>query len=120
MPYQINGTDITIPPTTGQWLPRDEVGIDGSGHPVYGSVRRYELRWDILSMSEYSQLMNFYQQVATGSVVVCQLPQLGAATYTFYNYSGCTLSEPEIGVFFEQHALDIVLLIMNIRTTGTE
>ena len=120
MPYKINNTELVLKPTTGQWLPREEVGIDGSGHPVYSAVRRYELRWDLVRMSDYAELMNFYQQVASGSNVVCELPRLGAATYTFYDYSGCTLSEPEIGTYFEEHALDVSMLILNIHTAGTE
>jgi len=120
MPYKINNTSLTINPSSGRWVPREQLGMDGGGHPVYSAVREFELRWDLLGMSEFAALMNFYQQVATGSTVVCELPRLGANTWTFYDYSGCTVREPEGDVFFEQHATNVVLLISNIHTVGTE
>lgn len=120
MPYKINDTLLVINPTTGRWIPRDAVGIDGGGHPVYSAVREFEMRWDLLGMAEFSALMNFYQQVATGSSVVCQLPKLGASTWTYYDYSGCTLHEPEADVYFAEHATSVLMLISNIHTVGTE
>ena len=47
MVYKISGTELIIQPTTGQWLPREAVGIDGNGHPVYPATREFELNWQL-------------------------------------------------------------------------
>lgn len=113
MPYKINGTQLTLQPETGAWVGRQDFGLDGGGHPVYPRNRQFELRWGFMSASEFKEIRDFYQAVTTGTVVVT-LPQFGAATYTFYDYSGCTLREPEVGTYFEEYVSEVRLLVMNI------
>lgn len=116
MPYGINGSGFALQPTSGHWVQRDEVGRDGGGHVIYGAVRSFEMQWSLISQSELKELVDFFNQVSnTGSVVVA-LPRYDNASYVFYNYSGCTLAEPDIGNYFEEYNSDVRLLVLNVRT----
>lgn len=117
MTFAINGTTLLAQPTDGHWRGREEKGVTGAGKPVYSAVREYELRWDFLTPAEYNQLQGFYFQSATGTLAVT-LPRYGHDAYEDYIYSGCCLSEPEYGVYFEQYYQDVVLLVRNIHTAG--
>lgn len=113
---KIQGTLLNLQPSSHNWIPRNSLGIDGGGHPIYPSVREYELKWDLMSISEYDQLINFYNAVSSTGSVVVDLPRYNNSSYTFYSYTGCTLQEPEIGGFFEECVQDVTLLILKIRT----
>jgi len=114
--YAINGTDITLPPTSGRWLPKEPLGIDGNGRAIYSGVRQFELEWQLISPSEYYQLQTFFDAVGNTGTVVVDLPKYGASSYIFYSYTGCVLREPETGQYFTENQLDAFLLITNIRT----
>ena len=116
MTYKINGTELSLQPTNGAWQPKKSFGIDGTGHIIYSSVREFRMEWDIMSASDFSQLQGFYDLVGTTGTVVVDLPEYGASAYGFKSYSGCTLREPELGAFFEEHAQSVSLLVMNIKT----
>jgi len=114
--YALNGTNLTLQPTEGRWGERDSFGMDGSGHPIYPSVRTFELSWELISTSELQQVINFFNAVGNTGTVVADLPQYGAAAYQFYAYSGCTLNEVMVGAYFQEYVQDTKLLILNIRT----
>lgn len=116
MTIKINGTELTTQPTEHGWIPKTELGKSGSGQAFYASVREYELRWQLMSVSDYNQLVGFINTIGTTGTAVVELPQYGAATYTFFAYSGCVLDELQPGTFFEKHISDTILLIRNIRT----
>ena len=82
--YAINGTDITLPPTSGRWLPKEPLGIDGNGRAIYSGVRQFELEWQLISPSEYYQLQTFFDAVGNTGTVVVDLPKYGASSYIFY------------------------------------
>jgi len=114
--YGINGTDFTLQPSTGKWNERDTLGIDGNGHPIYPQVREFNLHWALISTDDLSQIINFYNQCGNTGTVVADLPQWGVAGYQFYSYSGCTISEPTIGEYFNEFVTDVRLVIMKVRT----
>lgn len=114
--YAINGTEITIQPTSGQWMPKDPLGIDGNGHFVYPPYREFEMSWGLLDPSDANQLQNFFASIGNTGTAVVDLPKYAAATYTFYSYTGCVMQEPSFGVYFTEHHTDITLLITKIRT----
>ena len=116
MTYKINGVEITLQPTSGRWIPRRSLGIDGLGHPIYPALRSYELQWGLLSDVEYNQLQTFFDAVISTGTAVVDLPKYGDSTYAFYSYSGCTLSEPEPSRFFAEHYTDVGLIINKIQT----
>jgi|SRR3990167_1691560 len=114
--YAINGTNFTLQPTSGRWYPRTLTGYDGNGRAVYVPLREFEIRWDFIDMASANQIQTFFNSIgATGSAVV-DLPQYMATPYQFYSYSGCHLNEPEIDVFFEENASNMMLLVTSIRT----
>jgi hypothetical protein len=116
MPYKINGVEITLQPTSGQWLPRKEKGIDGNSHKVYPPTREFELRWDLISVSEFYQLQDFFDALpVTGSYIV-DLPKYKDTIWEFVSYTGCIIDEPEANPYFETYRLEAKLLITNIRT----
>src|SRR5512139_239587 len=103
MTYKVGGTEISIQPTSGRWIPRDVIEYDGNGHPIYPRLREFELRWQLLDDTTTNQLQTFFNSVGvTGSVVV-DLPKYGDSTYAFYAYSGCVLNEPEFGRYFVEN-----------------
>lgn len=116
MTYAINGVTLTLQPTEHYWLPRGMLGTTGDGHPVYAAVREYMLRWNIGSQSEFQQFIGMYNDISyTGNAVV-RLPEWNNPAYTFHNYSGCTLTEPEMGSYFTEHPTTIAMIVRNIRT----
>ena len=117
--YKVNGVAFTIQPTTGRWLSREALGIDGNGHPVYPGVREFEIRWGLVSPSEYFQIQNFYGSVSNTGTVAVTLPMYGADTWRFGNYSGCSLNEPEPSEFFNEYYTDVVMLVTNINPNQT-
>lgn len=116
MTYKINGTELDTQPTSGRWMPRDNLGIDGQGHAVYSSVREFELKWQASDPFLYDQLQTFYESQGNTGTSVVDLPYYVSGSYSFFSYSGCVLREPEMGEYFSEHHTDIFLLITNIRT----
>jgi len=116
MTYKINGTAISIQPTSGRWMPRDNLGIDGNGHMVYSAVREFELKWQLTDAALFDQLQTFFESVNNTGTAVVDLPYYTSGSYSFYSYSGCVLREPEMGTYFTEHHQDVFLLITNIRT----
>lgn len=114
--YSFDNVDFLLPPSNGSWKERPNYGIDGGAHPVYSSFRKFELEWDLMPMDAANQLINAYNVVGnTGTVVAC-LPKWNDPTFTFYNYSGCTMEEPVLGKFFQGFVQDVKLLILNVKT----
>ena len=114
--YAINNTDLTLQPTEGKWVERTNYGLDGGGHSVYAQNRKFQMEWVLISTSDAKQIIDFYNAVGnTGTVVSC-LPKWGDVDYTFYNYSGTVLQEPEVGAYFQGYIESVKMLIVNIRT----
>ena len=116
MTYKINGTAITLQPTSGNWVNREIAGYTGNQNPIYPGLRSYELSWDIIEESDLYQLQGFFNGITASGSVVAELPKYADATYNFFAYTGCMLNEPQIGPFFEQHPMQAKLLISRIRT----
>jgi hypothetical protein len=116
MTYAINGTEITIQPTTGRWLPQAPLGFTGGGVPIYPTIRTFQLRWNLVSQDVVFQLIDFFNTVGLTGTVVARLPQYNASTYGFYSYSGCVPQQPEFGVYFTEHTQDVVWEIGSIAT----
>lgn len=115
MTYKINGTAFIRQPTSGAWQDREELDIDGNGHSIYPAVREFEIRWDLLSMAEFSQVEAFYSNQGTTGTVVSELPYWISGSWMFFGYTGTVLRDPVVGEYFEQYVKDVSLLIANIR-----
>lgn len=114
--YGINGTDIVTQPTSGEWLPRELIAIDGNQHAVYPLLRNFQMTWQLEDPSDFNQLQTFFDGIGTVGSVVVDLPEYGAATYVFFPYSGCVLREPFAGPYFTEHHTEVRLLVARIRT----
>lgn len=114
--YALNGTDITLKPTSGRWVGRDALGIDGGGHPIYPSVREFEMKWDLMSQSDFAQLVGLYNLVSTTGTVTADLPYYDNSGYQFHRYSGITLQEPVGGEYFMEYVKDVTLLVLRVTT----
>lgn len=114
--YAINGTELTLQPTTGRWLPRTELGFTGDGHPDYVGVREFEMNWQLISASDANQLQGFFDTLGITGTAIVDLPKYRNASYIFESYSGCTISEPQMDVYYEQHETSVTLLIYGIVT----
>lgn len=116
MTYKINSTELTIQPTTGRWVPRQQVGVSGAGYPIYSGVRQFEMKFVLDTPSAVNQLQGFFDSIGiTGSAVV-DLPEYTKSTYSFREYSGCIVREPEFGEYYNEHQTSVTLLITSIRT----
>lgn len=116
MTYKINGVAFVIQPTTGRWLPREELGIAGNAHAIYPAVRQFEITWSLQSPSGTFQLQEWFNAVlATGTAVV-ELPKWASADYEFYAYSGCALREPQYSEYFSANIRNVTMLITNVLT----
>jgi hypothetical protein len=116
MPFKINGTTITLQPTSHRWVNRDQMAIDGNQHPAYPGIRSYELKWELISASDWNQLQGFFNTVGVTGSVVATLPKFADSTYNFFDYTGCVLSEPQVNDYFEEHVSDVILVVSRIRT----
>lgn len=114
--FGFNGTTLSAQPTSHKWGNRETIGVDGSGRGIYPAYREYELKWDFLSTEEFREIYAFFQAIGQTGTVVASLPKYGDIDYTFYNYSGCVLREPEVGDYFQNYISDVKLLIVRILT----
>ena len=68
MTYKLNGVALDPQPTEGKWIPRQLVGINGNGRPIYVPTREFEMDFGLLSATGYSVLQNAYLSIsATGT-----------------------------------------------------
>lgn len=114
--YAVNGVDFQLQPTNGRWDERREMGFDGNGHPIYPAVRQFSISWGIASPSDVKQLIDTYNAVSNTGTVVFDLPKWGATGYLFYSYSGCVMTEPKIGKYFNEYIEDVSFEILKIVT----
>ena len=114
--FAFNGTELTLPPTEGAWQERENYGFDGAAHPIYSGVRSYKLTWNLISASDLSQIIGFYNTVQNTGTFSVDLPEWGASSYLFKTYSGTTLGEPTVEANFVEHTQDVSMMIFNIRT----
>lgn len=114
--YAINGTVLTTPPSVGQWLPRESLGISGLGHPIYPAPREFQMQFELIDAPSFNQLQNLYQNASYTGTVVATLPQYGATPYEFFSYTGCVLYEPSYDAYFEEHYVGVKMTIGKIVT----
>jgi len=113
--YQINDTDLTIQPTSGQWMGRDVLDLDGNGHPVYPTYYEFEMSWQLADMEQVKQLQDFFNLIGRTGTVSVNLPRYAYNPYIFRTYSGTVIHEPTYGSFFSERQSEVRLLISKIR-----
>lgn len=113
--YGINGVNLTLSPSDGGWVVRDELGRDGNNRPIYPAIREFEMKWDLISSADLQQIINAQLSSVTGSII-SDLPKWGASDYLFYSYSGTIWNEITVGHYFVGYSTDVTLVISNVRT----
>jgi hypothetical protein len=118
--YIING--VTMPcPSTGHWVARKILDIQGDNRPIYGPVREFEISWTLTSYEDWEILVATFNKIQSTGTAVVELPAYPTITgtaFAFGKYSGCTLHEPEVGPAFNmEYPTNVALLIGNIRTS---
>jgi hypothetical protein len=113
--FGVNAVPFPLDPTEHRWVPRTPLGVSGFGHKIYPAVREFEMRFILSTTAEYWQLQQWFQNYSTGTAII-DLPAYAGSGYYFSRYSGCIVSEPEAGTYFNEHQTEMVLLISNIRT----
>ncbi len=114
--YKIDGTSV-FTPTSGRWMPRRPVDVQGDNRPIYGPVRAFELKWRLLSNEDWSDLQIFFNTVAATGTHVVELPGFPTANqqgYAHREYSGVTMAEPQVGPYFETFPSNVTLILGNI------
>ncbi len=115
----IIGGNEMYAPTSGRCLPRQVVDVQGDNRPIYSPVRAFEMRWQLVDYAEWANLQVAFNQIESSGSYAVRLPTFPTVTgsaYGFSEYSGTTMSEPQIGPFFEQFPRQVVLIIGNIKT----
>ena len=114
--YAINGTNLYLQPEEGNWVKRDEIGVDGNNRPIYPAIREFELSWGLMSTSEVKQLIDAQLLVSNTGTIVFDLPKWGDTNWTFYSYSGTFIRDVEVGAYFSEYVKDVRVTVANIRT----
>lgn len=115
MVYKVNGVELLIQPTSGRWVVDAPLMVDGNGHPIYSSVKQFELQWNLIDPATHNQIQNFFNTVISTGTASVELPEFAGATYNFHSYSGCVLYQPDVSQYFTENVQNVVLLISNIR-----
>lgn len=115
MAIKINGTTLNLQPTSHGWIPKALLGKGGAGHPFYSPVQEYEMVWELDPPSDVNEVVGLINSIGVTGTAVVELPQYGAASYTFFAYSGCILNNLEVANYFEEHTTSVRLVVSNIR-----
>ena len=115
MTYKIDGTELNLQPTSGRWIENTSYGIDGRGHPVYSSLREFEISWDLIDIDDLDQIYSFYETCVLSGGSVVELPKYSYSSYSFYAYTGCVLYEPTVEQYFQEYVTNVRLLIAHIN-----
>ena len=117
--YIINGYVLPCP-TSGRWLGRSVLDVQGDGRPIYAPVRAFEMRWELQTYGDWEVLVaafNEFQSTGTPVVNLPAYPTITGTGYGFSEYSGVVIAEPAISDMFNQeYPTSVSLIISNIRT----
>ena len=113
--FAVNGTRFLLQPTTAGWVDRDEIGIDGNGHPIYASNRQFIMKWGLAHPNDVKQLIDIYKILGSTGTAVFDLPEWGESDYIFESYTGCTMQEPKVGEYFNGYITDVSLFLIKVN-----
>ncbi len=116
MSYTINGVTLSLQPTSGKWNNRELIGVDGNGHAVYSGMREFELQWGFMTFEQFREIQNLFESIGSTGTAVVQLPEYGALSWQFREYSGTVLQEPKAEQYFETYVSNVSMLIVKIKT----
>lgn len=114
--YAIDNTDIIQQPEEGNWMQRDEIGVDGNNRPIYPAIREFSMTWGLMPTNALKQLIDAQLSVANTGTLAFDLPKWGDTDFTFYRYSGTFIREIEVSKYFVDHVENVRATVANIRT----
>lgn len=112
--YKINRIDLKTQPSTGQWLERKQVGVDGEGRAIYVPTYAFMMRWDAMTVEDFDQLFDFWNTTSATGTVDVDLPDRDNVKYQFLTYEDCIVDEPKRDEYFARHILKVEMLVRNI------
>lgn len=115
--YKIDYVELIDQPTVGRWVPREIVGIDGTGHPVYPATREFEMSWNLISPACYNQIYLMFRNASGTAYITAELPIYGGSAFNFRLYSGCTIQDITFGDEYftdDGYIPNVRLTLMNI------
>lgn len=108
---------VILAPTTGKWMRRKPLGVQGDARPIYPGVYSFELRWQLMSHEEWSDLVMGFRNIqwtGTNTVRIPCYPTATGSAFAWCEYSGTVFGEPSMGSYFETYPTSVVLIITNI------
>lgn len=112
---KLNGAAIFMPSKHG-WVPTDSLGKGGRGQEVLTSIWEYQLSWDTLIASDFSQLHTLWL-ANINSQMTAFLPILGNANYVFGNFT-CMLNPIVYETFSDGAYLNVATKLSGIDITA--
>ena len=115
--YAVNGSKFLLQPSTAGWNDRDNLGFDGGGHIIYPPLRSFSVQWGLAHPNDVAQLIDVYNSIGNTGTVVFDLPKWKSTSEHYSeSYSGCTMSEPKMGNYFNGYIEDVSFQIFKIVT----
>lgn len=111
----LNGTTIQGPADLG-WVPPNTIGVGGRGDNVVPAFREFFLVWNFMYPEDFSVVWNIWND-NQGQDIIANLPELGAATYTFRNYT-CRINPISTRGFFNRTYANVRTTLVGIDITA--
>ena len=116
--YEVNGTPMLLMPESGGWNPREVLGTDGQGRPIYSPLYSYRLSWSPMSPAQAYQIFEYFTQVSVTGTMCMVLPTHPrdpiSVSYTGTSYCGVMFEEPIMDRFWEENLIGISVQVVNI------
>jgi len=112
--YKVNGVALTLQPSPGsKWVTPKLLDVDGNNRDIYTTVAEYELVFGLVSQTEYNELLGYYRQTVTGTVII-DLPEFSGLVDDFQSYSGCVFGMPTRGEQFNDYIQNVRMQVKNV------
>ena len=116
MPYRLDGVDLDLPPLDGHWVEQTALGTDGNNRILYPPTRMFQMVWTMMSPSQFNQIFDQWETLASTGTIVVDLPELGVDPFVFTSYTGAFVEQPTMGEYFQGFYKQVTMLIRNVRT----
>lgn len=114
--YEVDGNPLFLQPESGQWLGRDQIGVDGQGRPIYQPTYSFQIKWGPMDAAEFNQLCGLFNQISiTGTASIVLPSRCGEAIWTGTLYTGVLFEEPRRESFWQEHSLRPSVIVRNIN-----
>ena len=116
MAIGFNGTGLSLQPTESNWVEQEALGTNGWGQNYYPSIREFQMVFNLSNQQDVFELVNWFNTVSMTGTLVATLPEWGANTFRYKNYSGAILRQPSVGPSFAEEYSTEVRATVIVRT----